>query len=81
MSLFGGALDMSPHALGGKGQDEAADAAHVLVAFSSPDVLRPTGMTPIRSEQDFSLDGATRTLEMERQIGVRGKTARDILDM
>lgn len=88
MSLFGGALDggMSPiNALGReqKGQDEVADAAHVLVAFASPDVMRPTimGMTPIRSEADFSLDGQTRAVHRDRQTGIRGKTARDILDM
>ena len=127
MSLFGGAMDgLTPHlgaSIGGgrKVHGEEEHAANLLLAFSSPDVMRPTvmGMTPLHHRaDDFSLDGngdgngagrtkgldgpdhrgrETRAQGLEEdgwygargsdgrpgqaQQGVRGKSARDILEM
>ena len=89
MSLFGGALEMSPiNALGKKVQGEEEQAANVLLAFSSPDVMRPTvyGMTALNKKGDsgdeFTLDGGTRGSAVQgNSTGVKGKTARDILEM
>lgn len=87
ISLFGGALNLdSSH----KGSMQAEEAANVLLAFSSPDVMRPSmGLTPKmvpvgeRLDDEFVLDGgvAVRSVKVAPGESVVGKTARDILRM
>ena len=81
MSLFGGALNLDgPDRQLPKGMG-AEEAANVLLAFSSPDTLRPTsvGMTPLMTPmmdgrprrstldgEDFVLDGGVRSHDSRR---------------
>ena len=126
MSLFNGALDlksfderdessmsMSPNAsmnLVSSKTMPPEEAANLLLAFSSPDTLRPvssvsvmgaayhansngngggTGAASARrstlESEEFTLDGGVATKDvavgMGMEVGVMGKTARDILKM